>query len=321
MRAVMCTEYGPPEALELRELDDPSAGPGQVVVDVKAAGLNFPDLLIVQGLYQLEPPPPFAPGSEIAGVVAEVGEGVETCEPGDRVMAVTGFGGFADKVVVGAERLVHVPDGMDLRTAGGFAFTYGTSYHALQDRAQLGEGESLLVLGAAGGVGLTAVELGHVMGARVIAAASTDDKLDLCARYGASERINYTNEDLKQRAKSLGGVDVVYDPVGGELSELALRACKPGGRHLVIGFASGTIPSIGLNLPLIKRCAIVGVAWGAWAMANPEHQARNMQQLLAWHGEGRLRPYVSETYPLEQAPAAIRAIANRRVLGKVVIEP
>jgi NADPH:quinone reductase len=321
MRAAICTSHDGPRSIEIRELPDPTAGSGQVVIDVKAAGLNFPDLLMTRGMYQLKPPPPFAPGGEVAGVVSQVGDGVPGVEVGDRVMALTGFGGFCEKVVVGANQVVKVPDSMDLTVAGGFAFTYATTYHALKDRARMNAGDTLLVLGAAGGVGLTAVELGALLGARVIAAASTDDKLDLCVSYGAAERINYATEDLKQRAKELGGVDVVYDPVGGDYAEAALRALKPFGRFLVIGFAAGTIPSIRLNLVLLKECEIVGVAWGAWAMRHPEQHARNMQALLDLHAEGKLRPHISETLPLDRTVDALEAMEARRVKGKVVIEP
>lgn len=321
MRAAICASHGGPDAVEIRELPDPEAGSGQVVVDVKAAGLNFPDLLMTRGLYQLKPPPPFAPGGEVAGVVSQVGEGVDGVAVGDRVMAITGFGGFCEKVVVGTNQIVRVPDAMDLTVAGGFAFTYATSYHALEDRARLREGETLLVLGAAGGVGLAAVELGHRMGARVIAAASTDDKLELCRRYGASEGINYAKEDLKQRAKELGGADVVYDPVGGDYAEPALRALKPFGRFLVIGFASGTIPSIRLNLALLKECAIVGVAWGAWAMRDPAGHTRNMRALLEMYAAGKLEPHISEVLPLDRAADALRAMDARKVKGKVVLTP
>ncbi|MFW5875118.1 MAG: NADPH:quinone oxidoreductase family protein [Myxococcota bacterium] len=318
MRAAICASHDGPDAIEIQELPEPEAGRGQVVIDVKAAGLNFPDLLMSRGLYQLKPPPPFAPGGEVAGVVSAVGDDVSDVRVGDRVMALTGFGGFCEKVVVGTNQIVKVPDSMDLTVAGGFAFTYGTSYHALKDRAQLREGERLLVLGAAGGVGLTAVELGRVMGAQVIAAASTADKLDLCERYGATGRINYAEVDLKQRAKELGGADVVYDPVGGEYAEQALRALKPFGRFLVIGFASGSIPSVRLNLALLKECSIVGVAWGAWAMRDPAGHARNIEELLALHGEGRLEPHISETLPIDRVPDALKAMDERKVKGKVV---
>jgi NADPH:quinone reductase len=319
MRVAVCTSHDGPESVEVRELPEPTAGAGQVVIDVKAAGLNFPDLLMTRGMYQLKPPPPFAPGGEVAGVVSQVGDGVEGVREGDRVMALTGFGGFSEKVVVGAQQVVQVPDAMDLTVAGGFSFTYATTYHALVDRARLQKGETLLVLGAAGGVGLTAVELGALMGARVVAAASSDDKLDLCEQYGASARINYSTQELKQRAKELGGADVVYDPVGGDYAEPALRALKPFGRFLVIGFAAGTIPSLRLNLVLLKECEVVGVAWGAWAMRHPERHAQNMKALLDLYAEGKLRPHISQRVPLEGIVGALQAMDARRVKGKVVI--
>jgi NADPH:quinone reductase len=321
VKAALCTAYDGPRAVRIEEVPAPTAGNGQVLIDVKAAGLNFPDLLMTRGMYQLKPPPPFAPGGEVAGVVAHVGEGVEGVAVGDRVMALTGFGGFCERVVVGARQVVKVPDSMDLTVAGGFAFTYGTSYHALVDRARLSAGETLLVLGAAGGVGLTAVELGKHLGARVIAAASSDAKLDLCAQYGADERINYATTDLKQRVKELGGADVVYDPVGGDYSEAALRAMRPFGRLLVIGFAAGTIPAIRLNLMLLKECEVVGVAWGAWAMRDPQGHARNMEALLQLYEGGKLRPHVSRTLPLEGVVEALEAMDARKVMGKIVFTP
>lgn len=319
MRAAVCTSEDGPDSLEIQELPDPTASAGQVVVDVKAAGLNFPDLLMTRGLYQLKPPPPFTPGGEVAGLVSEVGEGVEGFAVGDRVLALTGFGGFCEKVVLTPPQLVKIPDSMDMTVAGCFIFTYGTSYHALKDRARLAEGETLLVLGAAGGVGLAAVELGKVMGARVIAAASTDDKLALCKEYGAESGINYATEDLKKRAKELGGADVIYDPVGGDYAEAALRAIKPFGRFLVIGFATGTIPSIRLNLALLKECAVVGVAWGAWAMRNPALHAENTRELVEMHTAGKLRPHISEKVPLEGLVDALHAMDQRKVKGKIVV--
>jgi NADPH:quinone reductase len=321
VKAALCTAYDGPRAVRIEEVPAPTCGNGQVLIDVKAAGLNFPDLLMTRGMYQLKPPPPFAPGGEVAGVVAQVGDGVEGVAVGDRVMALTGFGGFCEQVVVGAGQIVKVPDAMDLTVAGGFAFTYGTSYHALVDRARMSAGETLVVLGAAGGVGLTAVELGKHLGARVIAAASSDAKLELCAQYGADEGINYATTDLKQRIKELGGADVVYDPVGGDYSEAALRAMRPFGRFLVIGFAAGTIPSIRLNLTLLKECEVVGVAWGAWAMRNPQGHARNMQALLQLYEEGKLRPHVSRTLPLEGVVEALEAMDARQVMGKIVFTP
>ncbi|MCA9693538.1 MAG: NADPH:quinone oxidoreductase family protein [Nannocystaceae bacterium] len=321
MRAAMVTALDGPGALELRDVEDPTPGPGQVVIDVAAAGVNFPDLLMTRGLYQLRPDLPFSPGGEIAGRVAAVGAGVTGLAIGDRVMALTFFGGFAAKVAVYERLCVPVPEGMDDATAGAFAFTYATSYHALVDRGRARPGERLLVLGAAGGVGLAAVEIGAALGLTVIAAASTEEKLDLCQAHGAAGRINYATSDLKQAAKALGGVDIVYDPVGGDYSEPALRALKPGGRHLVIGFAAGSIPSVRLNLALLKECEIIGVAWGAWALRNPERHRANMDALCQRFVAGELRPHVSRRYPLAEASAALEAMERREVHGKVVLEP
>jgi NADPH:quinone reductase len=322
MRAVLCKEYGPPESLTVEEVDDPKAGDGQVVVDVEACAVNFPDVLLIQNLYQFKPPLPFSPGAEVAGVVSSVGAGVDGVTIGDRVLASTGWGGLAEKIAVGAGTLIPVPDGMDFGAASSFLYAYGTSHYALKDRARLQPGETLVVLGAAGGVGLAAVELGALMGATVIAAASTDDKLKLCHEYGASMTINYGTEDLKARIRKLtGGVgaDVVYDPVGGQYSEPALRSTAWGGRFLVVGFAAGEIPSIPLNLTLLKGCDIVGVFWGAFVGRFPEHHRRNVEELMGWWRDGKLRPHVSSTYPLDRAAEAIRELADRKAKGKVVV--
>lgn len=322
MRVAHITALDGPDAIGVAELPDPEPGKRQVVIKVAASGLNFPDLLMSRGQYQMSPKVPFAPGGEMAGTVVAVGEGA-TQAVGDEVMAFTGWGGFATHVAVGSDRCVSVPPSMDLELAGGFGFTYGTSYHALVDRGQLAAGETLLVLGAAGGVGSAAVEIGKALGARVIAAASTEEKLELCRSYGADETINYTTEDLKKRAKLLGGggVDVVYDPVGGPLSEAALRACKPGGRHLVIGFASGEIPRVPWNLALLKQCAIVGVAWGSWGLMNPKHHAANMQALFELHAQGKIAPKITARYGLDEVAEALRALDERRVVGKAIIVP
>lgn len=319
MKAVMCRSLGDPESLSVEEVPDPVADEAQVVIDVKACGVSFPDLLMVKGAYQLRPPLPFSPGGEVAGVISEVGEGVDDFNRGQRVMVMTLFGGFAERVVTSPDRVVKIPDSMGFEVAAGFLLNYGTSLHALRDRAELRAGETLLVLGAAGGVGLAAVEVGKQMGARVVAAASTEDKLALCREHGADETILYTTEDLKQRAKSLGGIDVVYDPVGGAHTDAALRALRPGGRHLVIGFASGEIPHLPLNLPLMKECSVVGVFWGNWAMREPAHHARNLGMLLEWFEAGHLRPHVSDKYPLDRAADALADIAERRAKGKVVL--
>jgi NADPH2:quinone reductase len=322
MRAAHITALEGPAAIEVVELPDPTPAKGQVVVAVESAGLNFPDLLMTRGRYQLQPRLPFAPGGEIAGTVVAVGAGVPF-GVGDRVMALTGWGGFATHVLVGGERCVRIPETMPTDVAGAFAFTYATGYHALVDRAALAAGEKVLVLGAAGGVGSAAIELAVALGAEVIAAASSPDKLAFCAELGAAHGIDTTREDLKQRAKALGhgSIDVVYDPVGGELSEQALRALGPGGRHLVIGFASGTIPSVPWNLTLLKQCSIVGVAWGAWALANPRGHAANMEALFGLHAKGALRPRITARYGLGEVSEALRTMEARRVLGKVVVEP
>ena len=308
--------------MTVEEVDEPVAKDGQVVVDVKACAVNFPDVLIIQNLYQFKPPLPFSPGAEIAGVVRSVGPGVEGVRVGDRVFASTGWGGLAEQIAVDARSSIPIPDGIDFGPASSFLYAYGTSQYALKDRGRLQPGESLVVLGAAGGVGLAAVELGTLMGATVIAAASTDDKLALCRDYGAVETINYATEDLKTRIRELtGGVgaDVVYDPVGGQYSEPALRATAWEGRFLVVGFATGDIPAIPLNLTLLKGCDIVGVFWGAFVGREPERHRSNVEELVAWWRAGKLRPHVSATYPLDRAAEAIRELADRKAKGKVVV--
>ena len=322
MRAVLCKEYGPPSKLVVEEVPSPKAGPGQLVISVKAAGVNFPDTLIIQGKYQFKPDPPFSPGGEVAGVIKEVGEGVTTFKPGDRVIGSTVFGGYAEELVVEANRVIPIPDGVGFEVASGFVLVYGTSYHALVDRARLQAGETLLVLGAAGGVGLSAVEIGKRIGARVIAAASSKEKLDVCREHGADETIEYTTEDLKQRIKDLtggNGVDVIYDPVGGAYAEPALRGIAWDGRYLVVGFAAGDIPKIPLNLTLLKGCSIVGVFWGAFTMREPARNRANLEQLFAWVQDGSIKPLVSATYPLERAADALDDMLARRVTGKAVL--
>ena len=322
MRAVLCKAFGPPESLVLEEVDDPVAGKGQVVVEVHACAVNFPDVLMIQDMYQFKPPLPFSPGAEVAGVVSTVGPGVDGLSVGDRVIASPGWGGLAEKVAVSADSIIPLPDDIDLVHASSFLYAYGTSQYALKDRGHLQPGETLVVLGAAGGVGLAAVELGAVMGATVIAAASTDDKLELCREYGASMTINYTTEDLKTRIRELtGGVgaDVVYDAVGGSYSEPALRSMAWEGRFLVIGFAAGEIPKVPLNLALLKSCDIVGVFWGAFVGRERERHRGNIAELMDWWRAGKLRPHVSSTYPLERAGEAIRELADRRAKGKVVV--
>ena len=327
MKAVLCHQFGPPESLVVDDIAWPQATKGKVLIEVKACGVNFPDTLIIAGKYQFKPPFPFSPGGEVAGIVREVGEGVKHLKPGDNAFALTGWGGFAEGVLADGYRTFSMPPGMDYQTAASLMYTYGTSYHALKDRANLQanageEPETLLVLGAAGGVGLAAVTLGHSMGARVIAAASTDEKLALCREYGASETINYTTQDLRERIKEITGgqgVDVVYDPVGGHLAEPALRSMNWRGRYLVVGFAAGQIPSLSMNLPLLKGCSVVGVFWGAFAERQPKDNFRNFQELLELWQAGQLKPHIHATYPLEQAADALNEMLGRRVMGKILM--
>ncbi len=323
MRAVVCKEFGPPESLVVEEVPEPDLAPGKVRIEVGAAGVNYPDVLIIENKYQFKPALPFTPGGEVAGVVKEVGEGVTGLAPGDRVLASTGWGGFAEEVVAEARGTFAIPDSMDFQTAAAFLMTYGTSHYALKDRGELQPGENLLVLGAAGGVGLAAVELGHVMGARVIAAASSAEKLAVCREHGADEAIDYTEEDLKQRTKELtggAGADVVYDPVGGDYAEAALRATAWKGRFLVIGFVAG-IPKVPLNLALLKGCQIIGVFWGAFVGRENERHQANVRELLEWYDQGKLKPRVSATYPFDKVADALRDLSERRVKGKVVLVP
>ena len=322
MKAVLCKKYGPPEELAVEEVPPLEAGKGQVVVRVKAAGVNFPDTLIIQGKYQFKPEPPFSPGGEVAGIVKETGEGVTGVKAGDRVIAFSTWGGFAEELAVEAERIVPMPDGMDFVPASAFILTYGTSYHALKDRAQIRPGETLLVLGASGGVGLAAIQLGKSMGARVIAAASSDAKLQVCKENGADELINYGSEDLRARIKAITqgrGVDVIYDPVGGPYSEPALRDMAWNGRYLVVGFAAGDIPKIPLNLALLKGCSIVGVFWGAFTRNEPERNRRNNEELMQLYLQGKVKPHIHATYPLERAAEALNEVLTKRVSGKVVL--
>ncbi|HEY7834012.1 MAG TPA: NADPH:quinone oxidoreductase family protein [Ktedonobacterales bacterium] len=324
MKAVLCKAYGPPESLVVEDVSAPTSGQGQVVIQVAASGVNFPDTLIIEGKYQFKPPLPFSPGSEVAGTVAALGKGVSGVRVGDRVMAVPGWGGFAEEVAVDAEQLVPIPDSMDFPTAAAFALTYGTAHYALTDRGRLQPGQTLLVLGAAGGVGLAAVEVGAALGARVIAAASSDEKLALCRAHGASEGINYSAEDLRERIRALTGgegVDVVLDPVGGSYAEPAIRGLAWDGRYLVIGFTAGEIPRIPLNLPLLKSSSIIGVFWGAFTARDPRRSREYLQELLRWFEAGKIRPYVSATYPFERAADALNALLARRATGKLVLVP
>jgi len=322
MKAVLCKAYGPPESLVLEEVEPLKPGPGQVVIGVKACGVNFPDTLIIEGKYQFKPEMPFSPGGEVAGVVKAIGENVTGVKVGERVIAFTGWGGFAEEVLVEATKLIPMPDSMDFTTASAFVMVYGTSHYALKDRARLQPGETLLVLGAAGGVGLSAVELGKIMGAHVIAAASSDEKLAICREHGADECINYSSEDLKERIKTLTrgrGVDVIYDPVGGNYSEAALRGMAWEGRHLVIGFAAGDIPRIPLNLALLKGCSIVGVFWGSFTTRDPQRNQEHLRELATWFQEGKIRPHISATYALARAADALNDLLTRKVMGKAVL--
>ena len=322
MKAVLCKQYGPPDSLAIEEVESPRAGPNEVVVSVKAASLNFPDVLIIQNKYQFKPPLPFSPGSELAGVVKEVGPGVERFKPGERVMAFTTYGAFAEEVKTEATRLIRLPQKMDFVTGAAFLLTYGTTDHALRDRAALAKDETLLVLGAAGGVGLAAVEIGKALGARVIACASTDEKLAVCRDHGADATINYATEDLRERIRVVTegrGADVVYDPVGGAYSEPAFRSIAWRGRHLVVGFAAGEIPKLPLNLALLKGASVVGVFWGDFARREPTRFAESVAQLARWYDEGHLKPHVDETLPLTSAREALKRMAERKVKGKLVL--
>lgn len=322
MKAVLCKAYGPPESLVVEDIAALEAKPGQVVISVKACGVNFPDTLIIQDKYQFKPALPFSPGGEVAGIIKAVGEGVRNAQVGDPVIAFTGWGGFAEEVCTDAARLIPLPPGTPFELAASFVMTYGTSYHALADRAQIRPGETLVVLGAAGGVGLAAVELGKVFGARVIACASTDEKLEVCKQHGADEVINYSREDLKERLKALTGgkgVDVAYDPVGGAYAEPLIRSMAWRGRYLVVGFAAGDIPKIPLNLVLLKGCALVGVFWGSFATQEAKNNQQNLTELTAMLTQGKLTPLISATYPLERAADALNDMMQRKVTGKAVL--
>jgi NADPH2:quinone reductase len=320
----MCEEFGPPEMLRLREIAAPEPGQGQVRIRVEACGVNFPESLIIQNKYQFKAELPFTPGGEVAGIVDAVGEDVQAFSPGDPVMAMALVGGYAEQIVVDQDAVMHRPEAMTSEIAAGFTMTYGTSMHALKQRARLAEGEVLLVLGAGGGVGLAAVEIGKAMGATVIAAASSEAKLEAAKRAGADHFINYSDEDLRGRVKEITrgkGVDVVYDPVGGDMFESCLRSMAWGGRALVVGFASGEIPKVAVNLTLLKGCAVVGVFWGAFRKIEPKQDAANFVQLFKWFAEDKLCPQVSKAYPLAEAAEALQALVNRDVVGKVVLKP
>ncbi len=324
MRAVRAHDLSGPSGLRVDEVPDPTVGAGQVLIDVHAAGVNFPDVLLSRGLYQFKPTLPFSPGGECAGVVREVGAGVTSVAPGDRVAATTIHGAFVEKVCLPEAAVIKLPDGVSFETGAATLLTYATTYHALVDRAALVAGETLLVLGAAGGVGVAACELGALLGARVIAAASTDEKLAFCREHGASDVINYGREDLKDRLKVLtsgNGANVIYDPVGGALAEAALRGTAWQGRYLVVGFATGEIPKIPLNLVLLKGCQIVGVFWGSFAMRDPAKNRAHCLQLFQWVAEGKLKPAVDAVLPFDRAGEALDRLERRQVKGKIVLVP
>jgi NADPH2:quinone reductase len=331
MKALQCVELGMPDKLQVNEIPDPEVLPGHVLIDNKAASVNFPDVLMIQGLYQFQPELPFSPGGESAGIVSSLGEGVENIAVGDRVFAMTGLGAFAEKIVVPEHAVVKIPESMDFETAAALPMTYGTSLYALKQRAELKEGETLLVLGAAGGVGLATVELGKAMGAKVIAAASTQEKVDLCIQHGADEGFIYPTgkldrdqqKELSSKIKELTGgmgANVVYDPVGDDYSEPCIRATAWDGRYLVIGFAAGEIPKIPINLALLKGMKIVGVFWGAWVGMFPEENKKNFQELFQLHSDGKINPEVSDLFSLDKGAQAIAHLKDRKAKGKVIIK-
>ena len=322
MQALMCESFGPPEGLVLREIAVPQPDEGEVLIRVHAAGLNFPDTLIIQDKYQIKAPLPFAPGGELSGVVEAVGPGVQRLKAGDRVAALTHWGGFADYAIAQEARTTLVPETMDLDTASAFTLVYGTSHYALKQRGALKPGETVLVLGASGGTGLSAIEIAKAMGARVIAGASTAEKLAVAKAHGADELVNYAEEDLKARVKALTGgkgVDVIYDPVGDKLADPAFRTIGWEGRYLVIGFAGGGIPAIPLNLALVKGASIVGVFWGDFVARDPAGHHANMAELYAMHAAGKLKPLISERFPMAEGGAAIRHMMDRKATGKVIV--
>jgi NADPH2:quinone reductase len=324
MKAILCTRPGTPDDLVLADIPDPVAAEGEVVVKVGAVGLNFFDTLIIAGKYQKKPPFPFSPCGEFAGVVESLGPGVTGLTAGDRVIGYCTYGAARERIAVEATKLVRLSVDLDPTRAAGLVITYGTAYHALIDRGRLKRGEALAVLGAAGGVGLAAVELGKLMGARVIACASTDDKLALARAHGATEVVNYSKDDLRDELKRLGGehgIDVIFDPVGGPYSEAALRAIAWEGRHLVVGFAAGEIPKLPLNLTLLKGCDVLGVYFGDWVRHEPDIYRARVDQLARWAAEGKLSCHVDTVYPLAEMPQALKALTDRKVMGKVIVQP
>lgn len=331
MKAVLCKEYGPPETLVVEDIEPPVAGEGQVVMDVHAAAVNFPDVLVIENKYQFKPPLPFSPGGEVAGVVTSVGDGVKGFAPGDRIMGLCGMGGFREQLALPAAVCVTMPDALDFHKGAAINLTYGTSYHGLKDRANLQPGETLFVMGASGGVGLAAVELGKAMGAKVIAAASTEEKLAVCREHGADETLLYepgglTPEQQKEFSTTLKemtggkGIDVIYDPIGGDYAEPALRSMAWKGRYLVVGFVAGPIPKIPLNLTLLKGCSIMGVFWGQFTALEPKANAENISELLAMLDDGRIKPRISAVYPLAETADALALMAARKATGKIIID-
>jgi NADPH2:quinone reductase len=330
MKAVLCKAFGPPESLVVEDIDEPQARAGQVIVEVYSCGVNFPDVLMMQNKYQFKPPLPFSPGSEVAGIVTALGDGVTNLKVGDRVIASTGSGGMVERIAADAARCTAIPKEMDFDTASGFLVNYTTSHHALKDRAKIQPGESLFVMGAAGGVGLAAVELGKVMGARVIAGASTQEKVDVAIAHGADTGLIYPTGKLTRdqqkafsaqikEAAGAEGADVIYDPVGDDYAEPALRATNWDGRYLVIGFAAGEIPRVPLNLALLKGCQIVGVFLGSFSARYPDLHRKNVEELMDWYVAGKLKPLVSAAYPMDNAAQALIDIAERKAKGKVVV--
>ena len=324
MKAIVCNSWGLPDTLVLEDLPDVVPAAGQVAIDVQAAGVNFPDVLIIQNKYQVKPALPFIPGSELAGTIRAIGDGVTSFKVGDRVIAFVGQGAFAQQVAVPAQAVMPMPPGMDFDIAAAITLTYGTSHHAVVDRAQLKAGETMLVLGAAGGVGLAAIDIGKALGARVIAAASSDEKLAVCKDHGADELINYSTEDLREAIKRTTGgkgPDVIYDPVGGVYAEPAFRSIAWRGRYLVVGFANGEIPKLPLNLTLLKGASLMGVFWGDFVRREPAANLAAMHELMGWLAAGKVRPHISGRYALAETPAALNDMAARKVTGKIVIEP
>jgi NADPH2:quinone reductase len=324
MKAVLCSQFCGPDDLVLSDIPDPVAGPGEAVIAIKSAALNFFDLLMIQGKYQFKPPFPFSPAAEIAGVIESVGPGVADFKPGDRVAASIGHNGAREKVAVPASSIVKIPDNLDFDRAAGVIVIYGTALHALQDRADPKPGETLAVFGAAGGTGLAACELGKVLGLKVIACASSDEKLEFAKKHGADLTINYAKEDLKEALKRIGGdkgIDIVFDPVGGSYAEAGVRSLAWKGRFLVIGFAGGEIPKIPLNLALLKGCDIRGVFWGSYMKRDPKHGRASLEKLMQWAAEGKISSHVDRTFPLAQTVDALKVLAGRQAMGKVIVNP